>query len=97
MTREEHARLLADILKNAKDPASVSDALTKLQEDYQATLANAELTSADNASLKQRNDELIQQNMKLFLKVGKVPEEKQQQSDQPKKFEDLFDEKGRLK
>jgi hypothetical protein len=97
MKKEEHEQLLSKILENAKDPAAVSDALTALREDYGATLATLQLTSADNESLKRQNDEIVKQNMKLFLKLGTGSPETPAQNDQPKKYEDLFDEKGKLK
>ena len=99
MTKEEHEKLLADILKNAKDPAAVSEALSALREDYGATLADVQLTHADNDSLKKRNKEVTEQNMQLFLKVGHRSAEPDgtEQSDKKREFSDLFDEKGKLK
>ncbi len=99
MTREEHEKLLAGILANAKDPAAVSEALTSLREDYGSTLADLSLTHADNETLKKKNKEIVEQNMKLFLKVGtKTPEQDNDQGESKPSFADLFDPKtGKLK
>ena len=99
MTREEHEKLLAKILENAKDPAAVSEALTALREDYGATLADVQLTHADNDNLKKRNKEVTEQNMQLFLKVGhrSAEQENQEHEDKKREYSDLFDENGKLK
>lgn len=98
MKREEHASILASILSGRDDQAIVSDSLTTLSEDYAGMLADLELTRGENESLKKRNDDLTAQNMKLFLKVGNVPEpEAEAETEKKRTYEDLFDEFGHLK
>ena len=97
MDRNTHASLLAAILAGRDDQAAVSDNLTVLSEDYAGMLADLELTKAENANLKNRNQALTEQNMKLFLKVGNVPEPEPELEPETRTFESLFDEKGRLR
>lgn len=97
MKREEHATILARILAQREDMAVVSEDLTKLSDDYSGMLADTELTKAENETLKKRNQALTEQNMKLFLKVGNVPEQQHEQDQEKRTFESLFDDKGHLK
>lgn len=97
MTREEHALILANILAGAGDPAVISEQVTLLSEDYGSVLASSALQAAENATLRQQNQSLIEQNMKLFLKVGAVPEATQEPEEAIPTFESLFDENGNLK
>lgn len=97
MDRNTHAAILAGILSGREDQAVVSDNLTVLSEDYAGVLAELELTKAENATLKTRNQALTEQNMKLFLKVGNVPEPEPEPEPETRTFESLFDTNGKLR
>ena len=97
MTREEHAARLAAILAAGGDVAIVSENVTALSEDYAGMLATSALQSAENMQLKNDKQALIDQNMKLFLKVGAVVEAEPEVVDTKPTFESLFDENGNLK
>jgi len=97
MEREKHAAILAAILSGREDQAIVSDNLTALSDDYAAMLAETALTKAENETLKARNQALTEQNMKLFLKVGNVPEPEPEPEPETRGYESLFDENGHLK
>ena len=67
--------------------------------------SNVELMEK-NKQFEEDNEKLRNANMQLFLKVGANKTEKEVQEDQvgkveeekePRKFEDLFDDKGNLK
>lgn len=103
MTFEEHTKLIQDIRLNLTDEAKVTEALTKLSEDYGATLKTVETEKTTAATLTKTNEDLRKCNMELFLKVGSptpANTTKPGQTDtgeQKKSFESLFDEKGKLK
>lgn len=98
MTREAHAQVLASILEGSADRATTSEAVTTLSEDYAAALADSSVLGAKVAALETENARLIDQNMKLFLKVGSVPPPEPEQKDEPNlTFENLFDADGNLK
>lgn len=97
LSREEHARALAKILEQAKNPADVSELLTQIGDSYGTALAEQELSKTEAENMKRRNHELTEQNMKLFLKVGGVPETKPDEPPKKMSFDDLFDEHGKLK
>lgn len=82
---------------------------TKLTEltDSVSTIfdSNVDLTEK-NKKFEEDNEKLRSANMQLFLKVGANKTEKEIQQDQtgssdedkePRKFEDLFDDKGNIK
>ena len=100
LTREEHAQRLAKILESKEDPALASDILAELSENYAAVLAEHKLAADHENTLKKQNDELVKQNMNLFLKIGtaepkenrvEVPDERK-----PIRYEDLIKENGHI-
>lgn len=98
MNRNEHSNILAAILAAASDPATVSDKVTQLSDDYMGLLAESEINRETITGLKKQNEELIKQNMKLFLKVGVSQETPIQELEEKRPtFESLFDENGNLK
>ncbi len=80
--------------------------LTELTEGVSNIFdSNVELMEK-NKSFEEDNEKLRNANMQLFLKVGANKTEKEIQEDQvgkveeekePRKFDDLFDDKGNLK
>ncbi len=98
MTVEEHAAILAEILANPSDTATVSEKLTILSENYGSIVAEKAAADLMVAELTEKNEKLIQQNMELFLKVGNVPESAPpEQGETIPTYDDLFDENGNLK
>ena len=100
MTRDEFEAQISAI-GALEDPAQIRTQLTELQasvlQDYDAhaeAIAERDRLTGDNESLRAAN-------MKLFLQVGskRKPEETGAGADDntPRKYEDLFDEKGDLK
>lgn len=80
--------------------------LTELTDSVSAIFdSNSELIEK-NKQFEDDNEKLRNANMQLFLRVGANKTEKEIQEDQvgkteedkePRKFEDLFDDKGNLK
>lgn len=101
MTREEFNQKLTEILASPGDVASISANLDTVREEHAAVLAAAAAAQNEAEALKKVNQDLIKQNMALFLKVGTDPGDAgsaEQEQDSPPRFEDLFDPKtGKLK
>lgn len=95
MTREAHALILAQLLEAAADKATASGLLTQLSDDYAAALADTALLQGRADALTAENARLVEQNMKLFLKVGNVPEPETKE-DEPAglTFESLYKDLG---
>lgn len=82
------------------------DKLTELEQELSPIFDKDQELEEENNKYKDEMEKLREANMKLFLRVGseKTPEEvKQDQTGvkeeykEPRKYEDLFDEKGNLK
>ena len=98
MNQGELTSTLASVLANASDPAAVSEAITRISDDFGAALATISVQTAKIADLEAQNSALREQNMKLFLKVGGAPEKPEEPETQEKpSFAALFDENGNLK
>ena len=99
LSREEHACILASILEQP-DAANVSEMVTQLAENYAGVLADAAVNSEQIVTLKKQNEDLIQQNMKLFLKVGAGdPKDDAPVLEEEKpvlRFDDLIKEDGHI-
>ena len=92
--------ILASILEQP-EAANVSEMVTQLAENYAGVLADAAVNTEQITTLKKKqNEDLIQQNMKLFLKIGQG----EPQDDTPKleeerpvlKFDDLVNDNGHI-
>ena len=99
LNREQHAQLLAAILENP-DTANVSEQVTQLAENYAGILSENKMNSEQLEAIKKQNDELVQQNLKLFLKIGQsdppdnepdIPEERP-----VLRFDDLVNDNGHI-
>lgn len=99
LSREQHAQLLARILENP-DTANISEQVTELAENYASALAENALNSEQVTALKKQNDDLAQQNMKLFLKIGTAdpePDQPDMEEERPVlRFEDLVNDNGHI-
>lgn len=106
MTKEEIIEKLTNI-GTIEDEVERRDLLTSLIDDVQGQYDIFETTKTENESLKDENQKLVDYNRKLFMKVSidETPETINQEltgkpdieTREPRKFEDLFDEKGNLK
>ena len=75
MTREEHTKLIREIRNSLGDEGKVTDLLTQLSDDYEATLTTMEYVQSDVEAIKKANESLRDTNMRLFLKVGSDPKD----------------------
>ena len=99
LSREEHAGILASILEQP-EAANVSEMVTQLAENYAGVLADAAVNTEQITTLKKQNEDLVQQNMKLFLKVGTGdPKDDAPVLEEEKpvlRFDDLIKEDGHI-
>ena len=102
-SREEFQQAIQNI-GTCENEAERRGLLATLQDEITGVLdSNSELET-NNQNLTNENTMLLDENRKLFMRVG-VPEDKQDPKskngiDTPpekRKFEDLFDEKGGIK
>lgn len=89
MTREEHTKLIREIRNSLNDEGKVTDLLTQLSDDYEATLTTVENVQSDAEAIRKANESLRDTNMRLFLKVGSDPKD---DPGQPEETEELYSE-----
>lgn len=89
-----------------EDETERRELLTQLKDNVSDIFDTNETLNNENAKFKEDNEKLRSANMKLFLRVGADKSEDDIKKDQlgenedeikPRKFEDLFNEKGGLK
>lgn len=89
-----------------EDETERRELLTQLKDNVSDIFDSNESLNNENAQFKEDNEKLRSANMKLFLRVGADKSEDDIKKDQlgenedeikPRKFEDLFNEKGGLK
>lgn len=98
------------ILNKIKEIGSIDDEverrdkLTELTDEVSNMCDTYESTINEDKKLKEDNEKLIEYNRKLFMKVGFDKDQKEvikettgEDIKEPRKFEELFDEKGNLK
>lgn len=99
LTREEHQRKLAAILEKP-EPAFISEVVSELSENYAGLIADHTVQSEQLSKAEKDKQELIQQNMKLFLKIGtgEPKDNEPNLEEKPKKrsFEDLIGKDGHI-
>lgn len=105
MDKEQFLEMVKQI-GTIEDDVERRTKLTELTDSVSVIFdSNVELTEK-NKKFEEDNEKLRSANMQLFLKVGANKTEKEIQEDQvgkteedkePRKFEDLFDDKGNLK
>lgn len=97
----EYKERCASLLKSASDPAQSSEILTQLSDTFGEANAELQLAKAENQRLQKTNEALVKENMRLFQKipVGKSENETTENTQDDKKlsFDDLIDEKGKIK
>lgn len=86
-----------------EDEVERRTALTELTDEVSGIFDTNNDLMEKNKKYEEDNEKLRQANMNLFLKVGTgkteqdVRNENQEPEKEPRKFEDLFDEKGMIK
>ncbi len=86
-----------------EDEVERRTALTELTDEVSGIFDTNNTLMEQNKKYEEDNEKLRQANMDLFLKVGTgkteqdVRNENQEPEKEPRKFEDLFDEKGMIK
>lgn len=101
MKKEEFNKLCQDI-GACTDDVQRRSLLAKLQEDGGKDYDEITRLSESVANLQTRNNQLLDANMDLFLRVGNKtepdkPAAKKEEPVKKAKYEDLFNEKGELK
>ena len=106
MDREEFENTIKEI-GTCEDEVKRRELLTSLNDKMGTVFADNETLKADNDKYKEENDKLIESNRKYFLRLETQKTEKEKQEEvtgtqeekkeEPRKFEDLFDEKGGIK
>ena len=105
MKKEEFNEKIKEI-GTLEDIADVRVKLAELSTDVEAVFETGKALEESNSKLSEENDKLRSANMELFLRVGtnkseeEIKEEKigkEENDPEPRKFEDLFDEKGNIK
>jgi len=107
MKKEDHKKIINEILNSLDDQGKVSELLVKLEDDN-SILEDKHLEASTKIdSLIENNESLRSANNKLFIRLGAEEAQKQpfddptptDQTDQTEdnlKFEDLFNSKGEL-
>lgn len=105
MKKDEFLEMIKEI-GTLEDEVERRTKLTELTDSVSNIFdSNADLMEK-NKKFEEDNEKLRNANMQLFLRVGANKTEKEIQEDQvgkteeekePRKFEDLFDDKGNLK
>lgn len=104
MDRETIINKLKEI-GTVEDEAQRRDILSELTEEVDSIFTNYDNVLEEDKKLKEENEKLTEYNRKLFMRVGidKTPEQVDKDTTgeepvkEPRRFEDLFDEKGNLK
>ena len=100
------------LLNLIKDIGTIDDEverrtkLSNLTDEVTSLYDNRVTLEGEKTKFEEDNEKLRKANMELFLKVGSTKSEEEIQKDttgidteekKPRKFEDLFDDKGNLK
>lgn len=108
MTKEEFLAKSVELTNYLNDQGKVTATLTELYNEFEKVVDSNEVLTQEKETLTNKNKELKEYNMDLFMKIGdqekkqekelnnsfnkEVPEDKEEE---PKlKYEDLFNEKG---
>lgn len=99
-----------EVLKRLQEIGTLDDdvkrreVLTEVTEEVTSIYDQASQLTTDVENNKKEIEKLREANMKLFLKVGEVKTKEQRMEEEglekdkdPRKFEDLFNEKGMIK
>lgn len=98
MTREEVMNTLTQI-GTCEDEVTRRTLLTSLTDEVTNIYNTNETLTTDNERYRTDNDNLRNANMQLFLRVsgGRVEEHNQNEENEKRSYDDLFNEKGELK
>lgn len=86
------------------DEVQRRDLLFEVTEDLSNIFTTYDNVLEEDKKIKEENEKLMEYNRKLFMRVGdyKTPEQVEkettgEETKEPRRFENLFDEKGNLK
>lgn len=103
MDKEKFLEFIKNI-GTTEDEAQRRELLTQLNDEMVGIFDINEKLTNENNTYKDDNEKLRSANMQLFLRVGTKSEDKKEEKPdgtkedpEPRKFEDLFDEKGGIK
>lgn len=104
MDRETIINKIKEI-DSIEDVAERREKLTELTEEVGTIFDTYTSVVEEDKKLREDNEKLIEYNRKLFMKVGIDKTDEQIEKDttgvdpvkDPRRFEDLFDDKGNLK
>ena len=96
MTKEEFISKCQEILTNSGDMGKISNTLDELRDGFNESITQSEILKKANAELTEKNANLQQANMNLFLKCGSENAEKSAENEEKADFAKLFNEKGEL-
>lgn len=106
MDKEEFENSIKEI-GTCEDEVKRRELLTSLNDKIGNVFDDNETLRADNDKYKEENDRLLESNRKYFMRLETQKTEREKQKEvtgdegekerEPKKFEDLFNEKGELK
>ena len=96
MTKEEFIAKCQEILTNFGDMGKISSTLDELRDGFNESVAQSEILTKANTELTEKNANLQQANMNLFLKCGVENVEKSVENEEKADFDKLFNEKGEL-
>lgn len=90
-----------------EDEVQRRELLTSLNDDVATVFDNNQTLQSDNDKYKEENEKLIESNRKYFMRLETQKNIEQKQKEvagddggepkEPRKFENLFDEKGGIK
>jgi hypothetical protein len=90
MDREEHEKLLAELLTPEKDMSAITDIVTRLRDDKTESTTEYESITKTAEKLKNDNDALVIANSKLFRQTGILGEGKPKLEDVKKEFSETI-------
>lgn len=102
MDRDKFLNKITEI-GTTEDEVARRTLLAELSDEVSQVFDNNEALANENAKYVEDNEKLRSANMQLFLRVGEKTsddvkkEQKIEEEKEPRKFENLFDDKGNLK
>ena len=91
MKPEEFEKATTNILSNLSDQAKVSEELTKLNESYKNAYTTNQSFEQKTSDYNKEIQALKETNMNLFLKLNQEPEQKEENTGEPKPEPKTYD------
>lgn len=93
--------IISTIIENLSDTTEVTANLQIIRDNFNELNNNFNTITEQYDKLKSDNTKLKEANLEYFLKLGHTPKNEDKNinslESQPKKYSELFDEKGELK